>query len=105
MPHDSRPAPVTVEVVDSGGCGGHCTCGASSEVPVLDVRTLPPAVRHGAVLGSLAAVPPGGSLVLAAPHAPLPLLAELESREPGAFTVAYDAEGPDTWLVRLTRAV
>jgi uncharacterized protein (DUF2249 family) len=41
--------------------------------------------------------------VLVAPHDPLPLLRELEEREPGAFTVGYDARGPETWDVRLAR--
>ena len=89
----------------SGGCaGGTCTCGKGDPAtPVLDVRALPASVRHAAIHGALGAVPVDGAIVLAAPHDPLPLHAELESQQPGAFGIAYDERGPETWLVRLTR--
>ena len=38
-----------------------------------------------------------------APHNPLPLLAQIEKREPGAITVTYLTEGPEAWRLRLTR--
>ncbi|MCA0328742.1 MAG: DUF2249 domain-containing protein [Actinobacteria bacterium] len=88
----------------SSGCGcGTCGCGAADDTPVLDVRAIPAAVRHAAVHGALDSLPLAGSIVLLAPHRPLPLLAELDERRPGAFAVTYDVEGPDTWAVRLTR--
>ena len=98
---DSGPDSTT----SSGGCaGGTCTCGkGDAATPVLDVRAIPAAVRHAAVHGALGAIPVSGSIVLAAPHEPFPLLAELEEQQPGAFSVSYDEAGPDTWLVRLTR--
>lgn len=100
-------APVTPEPVATagGGCGGGvgaCGCGAQQEeVPVLDVRTVPHAVRHGAVFGSVGSLPVGASLVLVAPHDPLPLLAQLAQQ----FTldVAYLERGPEAWALRLTR--
>ncbi len=70
---------------------------------MLDVRAIPAAVRHAAVHGALGAIPMSGSLVLAAPHEPLPLLAELEELHPGDFAVSYVERGPETWLVKLTR--
>ena len=88
----------------SAGCGcGSCGCGAQSEAPVLDVRTIPREVRHAAVIGAVGAVPVDGSIVLLAPHDPLPLLRELDTLWPGALTVAYDESGPETWAVRLRR--
>lgn len=88
----------------SGGCGGNCTCDATAEeTPVLDVRLIPHSIRHATVLGALSGVEPNGSLVLVAPHDPLPLLRDLEDREPGAFDVSYDQRGHDEWHVRLTR--
>ena len=83
-----------------------CGCGGSDgnqETPVLDVRDVPHAIRHATVFGAVGAVPIAGSLVLVAPHDPLPLLGQLEEREPGAFGVSYDQRGPDAWRVRLTR--
>lgn len=79
------------------GCGGH-----DDAAPVLDVRTIPHAVRHAAVLGAFDAIAPGGSLVLVAPHAPVPLLAQLAQRAP--VEVEYLVEGPTEWHVRVTRA-
>lgn len=89
----------------SGGCaGGTCTCGhGDAAVPLLDVRTIPAAVRHAAVHGALGAVPVEGSIRLAAPHDPVPLLAELETQHPGEFDVSYVERGPETWVLQLTR--
>lgn len=82
------------------GCGG---VEASDDALVLDVRDVPHAIRHATVFGAVGAVPVAGSLVLVAPHDPLPLLGQLDEREPGAFSVTYDQRGPDAWRVRLTR--
>ena len=82
------------------GCAG---VEASDDAPVLDVRDVPHAIRHATVFGAVGAVPVAGSLVLVAPHDPLPLLGQLDEREPGAFSVTYDQRGPDAWRVRLTR--
>lgn len=86
---------------------GRCGCGHAGETagaaPVLDVRAVPHAIRHAAVFGALDAVPAGGSLVLLAPHDPLPLLGQLEARAPATFAVAYEERGPQIWQLRLTR--
>ncbi len=89
----------------TGGCaGGACTCGkGGAAAPVLDVRAIPSAVRHAAVQGALGAIPVSGSLLLAAPHDPIPLLTELETDHPGEFDVSYVERGPDNWLLKLTR--
>ncbi|MBC1362613.1 DUF2249 domain-containing protein, partial [Listeria welshimeri] len=43
----------------------HCSCGESdTELPELDVRTIPHAIRHGAVIGAFAQLQPGASMVL-----------------------------------------
>jgi len=90
-----------------GGCGGNCTCGAGGDTPaaepVLDVRTVPHPVRHAVIFGALEAVVPGATLVLLAPHDPLPLLRQLQERHPGAFVIDYLERGPEDWRLRLTR--
>lgn len=78
------------------GCGGH-----DDADPVLDVRQIPHAIRHATVFGAFDAIAPGGSLVIVAPHAPRPLLAQLAERAP--VDVEYLVEGPDDWHVRITR--
>ena len=81
---------------------GGCACGhRDTSTPVLDVRAIPPQVRHGAIHGAFEALPPGTSLLVVAPHAPVPLIKELEARFP--ITVEYLQEGPEELHVRFTR--
>ncbi len=99
----------------AGGCGcGDCGCGgeqaaASSDAPVLsldtriDVRQIPHAHRHAVVLSTVAQLPPGEALVLIAPHAPRPVLGEVEARFGGQVQVQWLQSGPDVWQVRLER--
>ncbi|KQY24847.1 hemerythrin [Cellulomonas sp. Root485] len=82
--------------------GHSCGCGGHDEAdPVLDVRPIPHAIRHATVFGAFEAIPPGGSLVLVAPHLPRPLIAQL--RERAVIDVEVLVDGPDAWHVRLTR--
>lgn len=86
------------------GSGSACGCGEAGEGhPELDVRTVPHAIRHATVFGALDAVAPGAGLVLVAPHDPLPLLAQIERRTGGAFTVTYLTRGPEAWRIELLR--
>ncbi|MFC7279963.1 DUF2249 domain-containing protein [Paractinoplanes rhizophilus] len=99
-----------------GGCGcGGCGCGdaaAESAAPVgalnidarIDVRQLPHAQRHAQVLAALDAVPADGALVLIAPHAPLPLLSQIDQQYDGQFRIEWLQEGPEVWQIRLHRA-
>lgn len=84
----------------SCGCGGH----DDDEIPVLDVRAVPHAIRHATVFGAFDAIPAGGSMLLVAPHDPLPLLRQLAVRAGGALAVDYEERGPEAWRLRLTRA-
>lgn len=91
-----------------GGCGstGHaCSCGETDGPahPELDARAIPHAIRHATIFGALDGVRPGKGLVLVAPHDPLPLLAQLEQRAPGAFEVSYLERGPEAWRLALVR--
>ena len=91
-------------IEETGGCGGVCGCGGAEEVaePELDVREVPHALRHATVFGALDAVPSGTTMVLVAPHDPLPLLAQIEQRNPGIFEVEYLERGPEAWRLRLS---
>ncbi|MEO6997867.1 MAG: DUF2249 domain-containing protein [Terracoccus sp.] len=83
----------------------HCTCGeeAAAGYPELDARAVPHAIRHATVFGALDGVRANGGLVLVAPHDPKPLLAQLERRNPGEFTVEYLERGPDAWRLAIVR--
>jgi uncharacterized protein (DUF2249 family) len=89
-----------------GGCGGHeCGCGEvdAPGYPELDARVVPHAIRHATVFGALEAVGPGAGLVLVASHDPLPLLAQVEQRNPGVFEVSYLERGPEAWRLLFAR--
>lgn len=75
-----------------------------SDDPRLDVRAIPHARRHAMVIGAAGAIKPGQALVLVAHHAPRPVLAEVQQRYPGQFTLEWLQEGPEVWQVRLRRA-
>jgi hypothetical protein len=85
----------------SDGCSGGCACGEADadELPELDAG----AILYGAILGALDGIVPGDGLVLVAPHDPLSLLAQLESRAPDTFDVEYLQRGPEAWRLTLTR--
>jgi uncharacterized protein (DUF2249 family)/iron-sulfur cluster repair protein YtfE (RIC family) len=88
------------------GCGGHsCSCGEvdGPGYPELDARVVPHAIRHATIFGALDSVQPGGGLVLVAPHDPLPMLAQLEARAPGAFSLEYLERGPEAWRIQFVR--
>ncbi len=81
-----------------------CACGHADENEiVLDVRQIPHAIRHATIFGAIGAIAPGFSLDLIADHNPLPLLAQLDQRNPGEFAVSYLEEGPEVWKLRLAR--
>ncbi|MDO5092095.1 MAG: DUF2249 domain-containing protein [Propionibacteriaceae bacterium] len=83
----------------SSGCG----CGHGDQLPELDARVIPHAIRHAAIHGVVGSLQPGGAFVLAAPHNPLPLLAQIEEHHGDAITVSYLQEGPDAWKLKLER--
>ena len=87
---------------------GHaCGCGEvdGPGYPELDARVIPHAIRHATIFGALDSVGAGSGLVLVAPHDPLPLLAQLERRAPGSYSVEYLERGPEAWRLRLVREV
>ena len=94
--HTSAPAAVKTS---------SCACGHEDESEiVLDTRTIPHAIRHATIFGALGAIAPGFSLDLVANHNPLPLLVQLEQKQPGDFAISYLSDGPDEWKLRFTRS-
>lgn len=80
----TQQIPLTEKPV--GGCG--CGCG-HDDVPTLDARVIPGAIRHGAILGALDQVRPGAAMILVAPHDPLPLLDQVRDRFGDAVEIGY----------------
>jgi uncharacterized protein (DUF2249 family) len=91
------------------GCGGDRAEAAAAPAPVLtvdarlDVRTVPHAQRHARVLTAISELAADGALVLIAPHAPIPLLAEIDRRFPAQIDTEWLQEGPEVWQIRLHR--
>lgn len=100
-----RPSAAAQQAESAAGHGhAGCDCGEEDEeLPELDVRDIPHAIRHATVFGAFDAVPVGGSLMLVAPHDPIPLLHQLAERSGGSLAVGYEQRGPDAWRLRLTR--
>lgn len=82
-----------------------CECGHDHDVPELDARVIPHAIRHGAIFGALSQLPVGGTMILIAPHNPVPLLTQIEDRAPGAYSVSYLKKDPEDWRIAFQRVV
>lgn len=97
--HTRTELPVT----EKGGCG----CGGHDEaLPELDARTIPHAIRHGAILGALGQLTPGKGLVLVAPHDPQPLLRQIGDVFGDTIVISYDQRGSESdpaWKLRMVR--
>jgi uncharacterized protein (DUF2249 family) len=107
--HTLLGAPSEAGAHGSCGCGGDRAEAAAAPAPVLtvdtrlDVRAVPHAQRHARVLAAISELPADAALVLVAPHAPKPLLAEIERRFPGQIDTEWLQRGPDVWQIRLHR--
>lgn len=99
--HVSSVEQVMAHDGESHACGCHETDGDG--YPELDARAVPHAIRHATIFGALDAVTVGNGMVLVAPHDPLPLLAQLEQRDPGGFGVRYLERGPEAWRLLFER--
>ncbi|MFN3865492.1 MAG: DUF2249 domain-containing protein [Demequina sp.] len=97
----------------TGGCacgGGGCGTAQAEPAPAsgvepgdLDVRTIPRERRHATVIGQVTSLVAGEVMVIAAPHAPERLLAEIDADVSGDFSFEYLQRGPDTWRVAISR--
>ena len=80
-----------------------CGCHEDHGEPELDARAIPHALRHAAILGSLASLTPGRAMGLIAPHDPLPLLAQIQDAYGDAVEISYLQRGPESWTLKFTR--
>lgn len=102
---DLKPVEIQELPQVSAGHGGGCACGHEDDggLPELDATVIPHAIRHATIFGALDSIHPGHGMVLAAPHDPKPLLAQLEQRSPDAFAIDYVQQGPEVWKLRFLR--
>nr|WP_240901626.1 DUF2249 domain-containing protein [Arthrobacter silviterrae] len=95
----------TVDAAAAAPAKGGCACGGHDEpgLSELDTRVIPHAIRHATIFGALEGLSAGKGILLVANHNPLPLLAQLEQRSAGKFTVSYVEDGPETWKLSMVR--
>jgi len=69
----------------------------------LDVRMIPPGVRHATIFGIIERLAPGDAFSIVNDHDPAPLWRQIDARYPGAFSWAYIVQGPQIWQVEIGR--
>lgn len=74
-----------------------------SDATTLDVRALVPRDRHPLIFSKLDALKPGEAVLLVNDHDPKPLRYQLMAEREGLFDWAPEQEGPDEWIIRITR--
>lgn len=87
-------------LIEKSACGCH---EHEADLPELDARVIPHAIRHGAIKGALGQLGSGAAMVLVAPHDPLPLLKQIEDEYPAAYEVSYVERGPEAWKLKFAR--
>lgn len=70
---------------------------------VLDVRDVPPRVRHPRIFETFDALAPGAGFVLVNDHDPKPLFSQFTFERPSAFDWQSLEEGPEVWRVEITK--
>ena len=70
---------------------------------VMDVRSIPCAVKHGLILKTWGELAAGDYFILLNDHDPLPLHRQFEAEFPGAFTWEYLERGPSDFRIKITK--
>jgi len=69
----------------------------------IDVREIPPRLRHPRIFETFGALLPGQALLLVNDHDPKPLYYQFQAESAGEFTWDYVEQGPEVWQVRIGR--
>lgn len=69
----------------------------------LDVRAIPPRERHPIIFTALDNLASGEAVLLTNDHDPKPLYYQLLAERAGIFDWQPEQEGPETWVIRITR--
>ncbi|MBZ0314971.1 MAG: DUF2249 domain-containing protein [Anaerolineae bacterium] len=74
-----------------------------TELKTLDVRVIPPVIRHQRIFEIFDALQSGEAFILVNDHAPRPLYYEFLHERPDQFTWEYLEEGPEIWKAKIGR--
>ncbi|MBI2528343.1 MAG: DUF542 domain-containing protein [Candidatus Rokubacteria bacterium] len=72
---------------------------------LLDVREVPPRIRHPRIFETFDALAAGEAFVLVNDHDPRPLFYQFQAERPGTFGWRALEEGPETWRVEIAKAL
>lgn len=78
-----------------------CSCGGATAS--LDVRDVPPRIRHPRIFETFDALGPGHAFVLVNDHDPRPLYYQFQAERPGTFGWRYLEQGPEVWRVEISK--
>ena len=67
----------------------------------IDVRSIPPRLRHPMIFDSFESLGPGEAMLLVNDHDPKPLFYQFQAEANGGFTWDYLDAGPEVWQVRI----
>lgn len=70
---------------------------------ILNVTTLEPRLKHPTIFARFDELKPGESLILHNDHDPKPLYFQLASQRGDIFTWEYQQQGPDWWIIKITK--
>lgn len=71
----------------------------------LDVREIPPRIRHPKIFETFDALAAGQAFVLVNDHDPKPLFYQFQAERAGSFGWRYLQEGPEVWRVEISRTL
>lgn len=74
-----------------------------NEENVLDVRIIPPRMRHTQIFERFDALQSGETFILVNDHLPRPLYYEFLHERANQFSWDYLEEGPEIWRVKIGR--
>jgi uncharacterized protein (DUF2249 family) len=94
---------MTTELPITEKSAHQCNCGHEHEdqIPTLDAREIPHAIRHATILGAVASLGKGSAMALIAPHNPLPLLGQIRDAHGDSIEISYLSEDP--WTLKFAR--
>ncbi len=69
----------------------------------IDMTTLSHEIKHQKLFGTIESMKSGETLKIINDHNPAPLRFRLEAGQPGMFGWKYEQEGPEQWVVIISR--
>lgn len=75
----------------------------SEQIVELDLRRLPPALRHVKIFALWDKLAPGQSILLINDHDPKPLYYQFDAEFNNQFIWQYQEQGPENWIVTISK--